>query len=469
MKTSLKSKEISLISIVLMAATIILWSWETTPSLTAFPSPKKTLQLSSEILSSVSDEKPKHERILEAGKNHGIRTFPTTTTSEAKRSEAEGKKTSKLKEHRKAFVKSSPQRSSSTGKKENIWNNATEIKACNYAKGKWVPDNNRPLYSGLGCKQWLSPMWACRMMQRTDFAYEKLRWQPKGCQMEDFEGLKFLKRLQNKTLAFVGDSLGRQQFQSLMCMITGGEEKTDVEDVGEEYGLVIAEGNARPNGWAYRFPSTNTTILFYWSAILCDVEPIDVNNPQTDYAMHLDRPPAFLRQYLHKFNVLVLNTGHHWNRGKLKANRWVMHVGGVPNTDKKIAVIWGAKNLTVHSVVSWVNSQLPKYPGLKAFFRSISPRHFFGGDWNTGGSCDNTKPMSVGKELLDEESSDPVAGNAVKGTGVKLLDITGLSQLRDEGHISRFSLTAQPGVQDCLHWCLPGVPDTWNEILFAQI
>ena len=275
--------------------------------------------------------------------------------------------------------------------------------------------------------------------------------------------------MQNKTLAFVGDSLGRQQFQSLMCMITGGKDKLEVEDVGREYGLVIAEGSARPNGWAFRFSSTNTTILYYWSAILCDVEPIDVNNPNTDYAMHLDRPPAFLRQYIHKFNVLVLNTGHHWNRGKLTANRWVMHVGGVPNTDKKIAVIWGAKNLTIHSVVSWANSQLPKYPGLKVFYRSISPRHFVGGDWNTGGSCDNTKPMSVGKEILGEESIDEGAASAVKGTGVKLLDITALSQLRDEAHISRFSLTAKPGVQDCLHWCLPGVPDTWNEILFAQI
>jgi len=275
--------------------------------------------------------------------------------------------------------------------------------------------------------------------------------------------------MRNKTLAFVGDSLGRQQFQSLMCMISGGKDKLHVEDVGREYGLTIADGSARPNGWAFRFSSTNTTILYYWSAILCDVEPIDINNPNTDYAMHLDRPPAFLRQYLHKFDVLVLNTGHHWNRGKLNANRWVMHVGGVPNTDKKIAVIWGAKNLTIHSIVSWVNSQLPKYPGLKAFFRTISPRHFFGGDWNTGGSCDNTKPMSVGKEILEEESSDQGAAHAVKGTGVRLLDITAVSQLRDEAHISRFSITAKPGVQDCLHWCLPGVPDTWNEILFAQI
>ncbi|XP_004508004.1 protein trichome birefringence-like 16 isoform X3 [Cicer arietinum] len=526
----LKGKEISLISIVLMCATIILWSWEKTPGLTAFLPPQTPLQLSSDHLASSSSvkvlpapdphihvtehessmpkkkiadeveeqdldftsqtisaqsssgesmgesdtgttsdtehEEEKHERILEAGKSHGVQISSSLTTSEAKSNEAKGKKNSKQKKP--DLIMNTPLKSSSIIGKEN-WNNATENKACNYAKGKWVPDNNRPLYSGFDCKQWLSGMWACRLMQRTDFAYEKLRWQPKDCQMEEFEGSKFLRRMQDKTLAFVGDSLGRQQYQSLMCMLTGGKETNDVEDVGKEYGLVVAEGSARPSGWAYRFKNTNSTILYYWSASLCDVEPIDVNNPNTDYAMHLDRPPAFLRQFLHRFNVVVLNTGHHWNRGKLNANRWVMHVGGRPNTDRKIAVIWAAKNLTIRSVVSWVDSQLPKYPGLKVFFRTISPRHFFGGEWNTGGSCDNTKPMSVGKEILEEESSDQVAASAVKGTRVKLLDITSLSQLRDEGHISRYSLTAKPGVQDCLHWCLPGVPDTWNELLFAQI
>lgn len=275
-------------------------------------------------------------------------------------------------------------------------------------------------------------------------------------------------RMQDKTIAFIGDSLGRQQFQSLMCMVSVGENSSDVQDVGKKYGLVKARGAIRPDGWAYRFPSTNTTILYYWSACLCDLEPLNFTNP-TEYAMHLDRPPRFLHDYLHKFDVLVLNTGHHWNRGKIRGNRWVMHVGGVPNTDRKMAEIASAKNFTIHSIVSWVNSQLPQHPHLKAFYRSISPRHFVNGDWNTGGSCNNTTPMSIGKEVLQDESSDYSAGSAVKGTGVKLLDITALSQLRDEGHISRYTIRASTGVQDCLHWCLPGVPDTWNEILFAQI
>ena len=46
--------------------------------------------------------------------------------------------------------------------------------------------------------------------------------------------------MQHKTVALVGDSLGRQQFQSLMCMVTSGKDSSEVVDVGSEYGLVKA-------------------------------------------------------------------------------------------------------------------------------------------------------------------------------------------------------------------------------------
>ncbi|KAM1605712.1 hypothetical protein PS2_026417 [Malus domestica] len=523
----LKGKHLSLVTIVLLCTAILIWGWKKTPILTNLVPPQTRLHLGPEITDDFVDNTVPLEQEIDVGK--GVATFvqkdtvkedlrlgaPPDSEQNSDKSEeissdiasnqvekngiltSVSKEREKHKQVQEAEIdgkavdvrqKEKAEENNADVQKQNgeigtslgstyantsvdklTTHTQTPAPVCNYAKGKWVVDHKKPLYSGHGCKQWLSSMWSCRKTQRTDFAYEKVSWQPKDCQMEEFEGSKFLKRMQHKTLAFVGDSLGRQQFQSLMCMITGGKERHDVIDVGPEYGIVQARGDLRPGGWAYRFPSTNTTILYYWSSTLCDLEPIDPSNPATDYAMHLDRPPAFLRQYIHKLNVLVLNTGHHWNRGKLKANRWVMHLGGVPNTDRKIAVIWKAKNVTVHSIINWVNSQLPKYPGLKAFYRTISPRHFVGGEWNTGGSCDNTTPMSIGKEVLQDLSSDTDAAGAAKGTGVKLLDITALSQVRDEGHMSRFSITAKPGVQDCLHWCLPGVPDTWNEILFAQI
>ncbi|KAK4483697.1 hypothetical protein RD792_010899 [Penstemon davidsonii] len=465
----LKVSQFSLILIGFVCATVLVLAWTKTTLLTSLiPAQGRTLQLDQdvsgprEILKGNDSSAQSDTKQVEPAASSGVVFSP----------EGENSKNLtivKRKDNTPSIIGEAESKEVSRGMKQFLNYSFLHFTDCNYAKGKWVFDDNRPLYSGFGCKQWLSSMWACRLTQRTDFEYEKLRWQPKQCKMEDFAGPKFLERMRDKTLAFIGDSLGRQQFQSLMCMVTGGEERSDVQDVGYEYGLVKARGAVRPEGWAYRFPNTNTTILYYWSASLCDIQPINISNPSTDFAMHLDRPPAFLHHYLHKFHVLVLNTGHHWNRGKLNANRWIMYVEGVPNTNRKIADIAGAKNFTIHSMVKWVNSQLPLHPGLKAFFRSISPRHFFNGDWNTGGTCDNTTPLSGGKEVLKDDSSDPLVAGAVSGTSVKFLDITALSELRDEGHMSRYSIKATPGMQDCLHWCLPGVPDTWNEILFAQI
>ncbi|KAK0603074.1 hypothetical protein LWI29_001129 [Acer saccharum] len=169
-------------------------------------------------------------------------------------------------------------------------------------------------------------------------------------------------RMQDKTIAFIGDSLGRQQFQSLMCMATGGEVSPEVEDIGREYDLVKHRGSIRPDGWVYRFPKTNTTILYYWSSTLADLVPINFTDPAADVAMHLDRPPAFMRKNLHRFDVLVLNTGHHWNRGKLRANRWVMYVNGKHIEDEGLADLANAKNFTVYSVTRWLDSQLSSHP-----------------------------------------------------------------------------------------------------------
>lgn len=441
----------------LLFATVLLWIWEKNPFINTLRSAQDQFLLSS---SEFIFDMP-NDSMVSAHHKERTDEKDANVTPKISRKAEQGSDNSVMEKSTSAL--------SPKGKGARHSKSSSKRKVCNYAKGRWVADEGRPLYSGFGCKQWLSEMWACRLTQRTDFSYEGYRWQPENCEMPEFERSSFLRRMQDKTIAFIGDSLGRQQFQSLMCMVTGGEESPDVEDVGVNYGLVIPPGAIRPDGWAFRLRSTNTTILYYWSASLCDLELLNITDPSAGVAMHLDRPPAFMRKFLDTFDVLVLNTGHHWNRGKLNANKWVMYVNGRPNEDRKLAAIGNAKNLTVHSVVRWVDSQLPSHPRLKAFFRTISPRHFLNGEWNTGGSCDNMSPLSKGSVVSQDESNDLVVQSAVRGTKVKILDITALSELRDEGHISRFSAKASDGVKDCLHWCLPGIPDTWNEILCAQV
>lgn len=55
-------------------------------------------------------------------------------------------------------------------------------------------------------------------------------------------------------------------------------------------------------------------------------------------------------------------------------------------------------------------------------------------------------------------------------TPIMLLNITTLSEYRIDGHPSIFGRKTQSGqsssIQDCSHWCLPGVLDTWNELLY---
>ncbi|XP_022153835.1 protein trichome birefringence-like 14 isoform X2 [Momordica charantia] len=458
----LRGGHISIALVALMFMSILLWAWDKSYFASLLPLTREKFMMpvsvdlsnSSSTSSEPKDEMAKPEDKMEERSNNINEKEKEKPGESTDFSDADSvfKSTPELKENKEGVTLS------------------PSTKVCNYAKGRWVEDSRRPLYSGFGCKRWLSIMWACRLTKRKDFSYEGYRWQPENCEMPEFERSAFLRRMQNKTLAFIGDSLGRQQFQSLMCMLTGGEESPEVEDVGGEYDLAKPPGALRPDGWVYRFPNTNTTILYYWSATLSDLEPLNRSNPATNIAMHLDRPPALMRKFLHRFDVLVLNTGHHWNRGKLQGNRWVMYADGKPVEEEKPLDMGLAKNLTVYSIVRWLDSQLPLHRrNLKVFFRTISPRHFFNGDWNTGGSCDNMIPMSGGSEVVQDGSSDTVVESALKGTKVKILDITAISQLRDEGHMSRYTRRAILNTSDCLHWCLPGVPDTWNEVLIAQI
>lgn len=52
------------------------------------------------------------------------------------------------------------------------------------------------------------------------------------------------------------------------------------------------------------------------------------------------------------------------------------------------------------------------------------------------------------------------------------LNVTLMTSQRKDGHSSLYYLAPETGPaplhrQDCSHWCLPGVPDSWNELLYA--
>ena len=58
---------------------------------------------------------------------------------------------------------------------------------------------------------------------------------------------------------------------------------------------------------------------------------------------------------------------------------------------------------------------------------------------------------------------------------VILLNVTRLTNFRKDGHPSVYGKNITEGKrvstrkQDCSHWCLPGVPDAWNELIYTII
>lgn len=62
-------------------------------------------------------------------------------------------------------------------------------------------------------------------------------------------------------------------------------------------------------------------------------------------------------------------------------------------------------------------------------------------------------------------------------TPISFLNITRMTDYRKDAHPSVYRKLHVSGeekssplkFQDCSHWCLPGVPDFWNELLFAEM
>ncbi|CAN1806673.1 Protein trichome birefringence-like 4 [Linum perenne] len=58
-------------------------------------------------------------------------------------------------------------------------------------------------------------------------------------------------------------------------------------------------------------------------------------------------------------------------------------------------------------------------------------------------------------------------------TPVFYLNITKMTSYRRDGHPSvyhdRRGGSGGRRFQDCSHWCLPGVPDSWNQLLYAAL
>lgn len=241
--------------------------------------------------------------------------------------------------------------------------------------------------------------------------------------------------------------------------------------------------------WYFR--STSTTIIRIWSSWLVHKTSETFQSvPDSVVKVHLDLPDEDFMEYLPKFDVVVLSSGHWF----AKQSAYILNgtlVGGQLWWPKKAGKMQinniEAFGVSVESCLTAIASH-PNFTGL-AIVRSYSPDHYEGGAWNTGGSCTGkVRPVStvVRNGFTDVMHEKQVSGfeRAVKraraGSKLRLMDITEPFGYRPDGHpgpyrspdpkkITKRGPNGEPPPQDCLHWCMPGPIDTWNEILLEVI
>ncbi|XP_074569706.1 xylan O-acetyltransferase 12-like [Curcuma longa] len=351
---------------------------------------------------------------------------------------------------------------------------STELEGCDLFTGRWVFDEERrPLYSGLQC-EYMHDEVACEKYGRRNLKHQQWRWQPNGCNIPTFDARKLLTRLTGKRMVFVGDSLNRNQWVSMVCMVESF--------ISSESKSMIYNGSLM----SFRAKDFNASIDFYWSPLLVESNCDDpVHHRKTNRIMRANSIETHARRWADA-DILVFNSYLWWKKPGMKMK--VLH-GSFEDEIKNVEELEMVEGfeLALKEWSSWL--ELNHNPNAELFFVSLSPTHVWGDEWGAASNqnCYNeTEPIH--REGYASRGSDykmlHMVENTItkmrrKGLSVQLLNITQLSEYRKDGHPSVYrrywvnltqeQLANPTSYSDCTHWCVPGVPDAWNELLYSYI
>lgn len=190
---------------------------------------------------------------------------------------------------------------------------ASSSRICDVFDGNWVRDDidRYPLYNSSECP-FTEQGFNCLGNGRKDKDYLTWRWKPKNCDIPKFNSTDVLERLRGKRIVFVGDSMSRTQWESLICLLMAGVE--DKNSVYEVKGRKITKTTRH---LAVRFRSFNLSVEFYRSVFLVQTGMAPKHSPnRVKSTLKLDKLDDISKEWADS-DALIFNSGHWWIPTKL--------------------------------------------------------------------------------------------------------------------------------------------------------
>ena len=249
-------------------------------------------------------------------------------------------------------------------------------------------------------------------------------WQPDACSLQPFSAHALNALWASKRILFIGDSLMRQMYNSIRFLL-------------REYWAGPEEGTRKDP--EYCLLRSGAKMEFVWSKFLVDERylPRKLHLPENNWP---DR--------VKEADYIVMNVGHHWHKKDKSFGKYSPMVDMVLDVLKK------------------------QFAGDRIFFRTSTPGYY---------GCESMQDPVDEMQLLDPQLDvfawrkpielERMWYDKAMAIGMQdrfqLLNVS-FSGYRADAHLA-YKIRNNRTTLDCLHWCMPGVPDYWNYLLFNAL